>query len=333
MMSEINKNMLRERAARSQDITDEQWMQINPENRRLAEEFLSESTHLSPQSITQYRSGLRIFLFWIHETYGEKKMIHQIKKKDFLRFQNMLVRRGMSSSGIKSKRSCVSSFCKYLINFYEEEEDFLTFRNFVEGVPNPTLNKTYEKIPISEEESQKIIKALDEDKQWHILALYYMMYCTGSRRSEVIQLRKEILDYPYVEGKNYYLTHKVRCKGKGLEGEIRPLMFDDQAKEYIRKSLELRGEDDCPYIFATKYRGELRQLSTATVNYWFSEIISDIVGRRVNPHITRATRSTDILKTGADIKMAQKLLGHKSSETTSKHYDLREDQDDLSDIF
>lgn len=325
--------MLRERAPKSISITDEQYKQCNKENRRLAEEWLLEATHLSPNSISQYKSAIRIFLVWIHETFGENKQIHQIKKKDYLRFQNSLVRRGMSSGGIKLKRSCISSFCKYIINFYEEEEDYLTFRNFVDGVPNPTLNKVYEKVPISEEESQLIIKQLTEDENWRLLALFYFMYISGCRRAEVIQIKCIILDYPPVEGKSYYLTHNVRCKGKGVEGENRALLFDDRAKEFINKWMEVRGEDDNPYIFVTKYNKEIIQIKTSTVNDWFSNTISDIVGRRVNPHITRASRSTDILASGLNIKMAQKLLGHKDSSTTEKFYDLRKDQDDMGDIF
>lgn len=329
----FNKNMIRERAPRVPDITDEQYLKCNKENRRLVEEFLTESTHLSPNSVSQYRSALRIFLCWIHDTFGEEKRIHQIKKKDYLRFQNSLIRRGMASGGIKLKRSACSSLCKYIINFYEEEEDYLTFRNFVEGVPNPTLNKVYEKVPVSEEESELIIKSLTEDENWRLLALYYFMYTSGCRRAEVIQIRKEIMNYAPVEGKNYYWTHKVRCKGKGVEGETRALMYDDKAKEYIQKWLDARGEDDNPYIFTTVYNKEINQIKTSTVNDWFKEIISDIVGRRVNPHLTRASRSTDILKSGRDIKFAQKLLGHKDSSTTEKFYDLREDQEDMGDIF
>jgi DNA polymerase III epsilon subunit-like protein len=39
-MSEINKNMLRPIAEKLHEITDEMWLNINKENRELAEEFL-----------------------------------------------------------------------------------------------------------------------------------------------------------------------------------------------------------------------------------------------------------------------------------------------------
>lgn len=333
MDKQFKKNMLRDKAERSQEITPEQWQQVNSFNRNLVEEFLMESTQLSPRTIDQYRSGLHIFFHWVKETLGEDKKIFQLKKKDFLRFQNMLVRRGMSSSAIKFKRSAVSSFNKYLINFYEDDEDFLTFRNYVEGVANPTLNKTYDKIPLSQDEMESVVKILEESKQWQIIAALQFLYFSGCRRSELIEIKKEIIDYEYAEGTDYYITHKVRTKGKGSEGLLRPLLFGDTAKQAIIKWLEVRGDDDCEYVFTSKKNGKVNQISVSSVNYWFSEIISDIVGRRINPHLVRATRSTDILKSGKDIKKSQKLLGHKDSATTEKFYDLREDQEDMSDLF
>jgi site-specific recombinase XerD len=333
----IDKNMLRERAIKVPDVTDEMWKKVNPFNREKVEEFLLESTHLSKQSQIQYKSALRIFYFWVHDSLNDKN-IYEIKKKDFMRFQNFLIRRGLSSNGIKLKRSAVSSLNKYLINFYEDDEEFKTFRNFVEGVTNPTPNKVYNKIPLSKEEFELILKTLEEDEQWQILAAMHFLYASACRRGELLLLRKEIVNYAPIKDKegnptNMYRTHELRTKGKGEFGEIRCLLFDEKAKKAMEKWLEIRGEDDCPYLFISKYDGNARKLGLSAPNYWCKEIISDIIGRRVNPHLIRGTRSTHILESGLDIKKAQALLGHKQSSTTDQFYDLRQNKDDLSDIF
>ncbi|TPF17928.1 tyrosine-type recombinase/integrase [Priestia megaterium] len=338
-MSEFEKNMLRERAKPSNEITDEMWKEVNDFNRSKVEEFLEESTHLSVHSQKQYKSALRIFYHWVHTTLGEKKLIHQIKKKDFMRFQNFLIRRGLSSNAVKLKRSAISSLNKYIINFYEDEEEFLTFRNFVEGVPNPVLNKTYEKVVLSLEEIELICKTLEEDKQYQELLGFMLLYTSGCRRSELVQVKKEVFDYEQVkdaktgEPKGYYMTNTVRGKGKGELGEQYPLLFDDKVKDLMKLWLDQRGEDDCEYLFASRRNGKMTQISTSTVNYWFKEIFSDIIGRRINPHITRSSRSTHILESGQDIKKAQSLLRHKQSSTTEQFYDLRKDKDDLSGVF
>lgn len=334
---EIKMNTLRERASKEKPVTSEMWEKVNSYNRNFVEEFLMESTHLSAKSQVQYKSALYQFYYWVHETLNDKK-INQIKKKDFLRYQNSLIRRGVSSNGIKMKRSAISSMNKYLINYYEDEEDFMTFRNFVEGVQNPTPNKVYNKIPLSKDELELIYKTLEEDEEWQIIAGLKVLYSSGCRRGEFLQLKKEIVNYEPLKDKdgnptNTYKTNPVRAKGKGEQGEIRPLLIDKEAIDAINKWLEVRGEDDCEYIFISKHDGKIQQLGITTPNYWFKEIISDIVGRRINVHLTRSTRATHALEDGSDIKAVARLLSHKQTSTTEQFYDLRDNEDDVFDMF
>lgn len=329
---------LRERAKRIEDVTDKEWEGVNELNREKVDEFLYESVHLAEQTLRQYKSGLRLFYAWVEEKLNGKP-VHKIKKKEFMRYQNFLVRRGMSSNGIKFKRSAVSSMNKYLINFYEDEEEFETFRNFVEGVPNPAPNKVYNKIPLTEEEVQKVKDTLLEDEQYQILAAFSTLYDSGCRRSEFLQLRKSLVKYEQVkddEGNptGVYQTMNVRTKGAGEQGNLRPLYISDEAMNHIKLWLNKREEDDCEYIFVSKYNKQAQPINASAVNYWFSEIISDIVGRRVNPHIVRASRSSHLIKkSDGKLGQAQKLLGHKDSSTTNSFYNLNEDNDDIGDLF
>ncbi|WP_368900860.1 tyrosine-type recombinase/integrase [Oceanobacillus oncorhynchi] len=329
---------LRDRAQKVPDITDEQWQQVNSFNREKMEEFLYESIHLSQQSLTQYKSALRIFYTWVDEALNGKK-IYQIKKKDFMRYQNFLARRGMSSNGIKLKRSAVSSMNKYLINFYEDEEEFATFRNFVEGVPTPSPNKVYNKVPLTKEEIQNVKDTLLENEHYQILAAFSTLYDSGCRRSEFIQFRKEIVNYESVKDKDgnslgVYKTHDVRTKGAGEQGNVRYLLISDEAMSHIKLWLKHRGEDDCEYIFVSKRNDKYEGIHATAINYWFKEIISDIVGRRVNPHIIRASRSSHLIaENNGKLNKAQRLLGHKDSATTNSFYNLNEDDDDLGSMF
>jgi len=334
---EFETNQLRDRATKNKPVTEEMWDKVNPFNRNLVNEFLEESTHLSPRSAIQYKSALREFYYWVYETLNNKK-VFEIKKKDFMRFQNSLVRRGVSSNGIKMKRSSISSLNKYLINFYEDEDDFKTFRNFVEGVQNPSPNKVYNKVALSKDEYQLICETLEEDGQLQILAAIKILYASACRRSELIQLKKDVIHSEPILDKDgnptkMYKTAPIRTKGKGEQGNIRPIIIDEESIVAIKKWLEVRGEDDNPYIFVSRYRGEVRQVDVSALNYWFTDIISDIANRRVNVHLLRGSRATIALSEGADIKSVSKLLGHADISTTQNFYDLREDDDDLDGLF
>jgi site-specific recombinase XerC len=111
-------------------------------------------------------------------------------------------------------------------------------------------------------------------------------------------------------------------------------MFSDIAKDAIVKWLEVRGEDECPYVFVRKTKdGRVHQLSVSTFNDWCAGVFTEIVGRRVHPHQLRSSRATNaVVYDGQDIEKVKNLLGHMSSETT-KIYVVKEEEDDVGDLF
>lgn len=317
-------------------VTDEQWALCNEFNRKMTEEFLLESTQLSDKTINAYRSALRIFFNWVRENLDNISLL-EIKGRDYLKFQNFLVRRGLSSSAIKFKRSVISSLNEYIITYYEDKHP--TFKNFItKKIAVPPKQFVHEKKPMNEEEWNLLISTLEQEEEWQKIAYLKFTYSTGCRRAETRQLLKEVINYEPIkkikDGKEiiYYQTHDIRCKGRGKSGKIRKLMFDQEAMDSIKKWLEVRGEDDCPYVFVTKYRGQYKQVGETTFNDW-CEQFSEIIGRRVHPHQLREKRATDIVvNEGKDIKAAQKLLGHESSSTT-EIYVIRDDDEDIDEVF
>src|SRR5690606_29748892 len=136
------------------------------------------------------------------------------------------------------------------------------------------------------------------------------------------------------EDKDYYLTNPVRVKSRGRDGKQRKLLFSEEAMQALKKWLEVRGDDDCEYIFVKKTKdGKVYPLRPQAFNYWCQEIFSEIVGRRVHPHQLRSTRATHlVVEDSKDIKTAQALLGHQSPDTT-EIYVVRDMEDDVDDAF
>jgi len=312
------------------EVTDEEWSLVHKFNRDITEEFLQQQ-HLSDKTLMQYKSGLRQFFRFVHDQCMNKP-IYELKARDALKYQNFLLARGLSSSAVKLKRSVVSSLCGYVELYYGE--DYPLFRNiYNKQIPNPPKALRNEKKPLSEEELRHLIRTLEEREEWQMLAYIHFSYSSGARREEVRQLLKEVANYEKVKDKSYYLTHNIRCKGRSKQGKIRKLVFDETAMQAIKKWLEVRGEDDCPYVFVKKTKdGKVNQVNPTTFNYWCSEIFSEIVGRRVHPHQLRSTRATHLVLSGKNIESAQALLGHESSETT-KIYIVKETDDELDDAF
>lgn len=326
-----------------EEVADEFWEnEVNEINRELIEDFLSQG-HLSPKTLKQYKSALRIFARWIHENVRPKgkAIIPDLKPRDALRYQNWLIDKGLSSSAIKFKRSAVSSLCGFIEVYYNDE--YPTFRNiFTKAVPNVSKTPVKEKKPLTKAEIDKLVTHLRKEEDWQRLAWVLFTYSTGCRREESRQLLTEVVTYEKHKDndgneKNFYVTHPIRAKGKGREGKIRRFAFDEKAMEAIKKWIEYRKtivpDDDCPYVFVRKTKDGYKQLSANTFNLWCKKFSKILGGRPVHPHLFRISRATNtVVDEGKDIKAVQKLLGHESSQTT-EIYVVRDDSDDLDDLF
>ncbi|MGG3892012.1 tyrosine-type recombinase/integrase [Metabacillus fastidiosus] len=315
------------------------WFDENVEqfNQEITNEFLNQA-HLSPQTLSQYRSALYHFFKFVHDQCGNKS-ITDLKPRDALRYQNFLINRNLSSSAVKFKRSSVSSLCGYIELYYSDE--FPLFRNiYNKKIPNPAASKRHEKVPLTEEEFFNLIEVLTERKEYQMVAYLLFTYETGCRRGESRQLLRDFvnaekaIDKKTGEEKPYYFTSEIRCKGRGKEGKLRKFPVSEIAMEALKKWHEERGEDDCPYMFVKKTKeGKVNQLSASTFNYWCTEIFTEIVGKRVHPHLLRSSKATNLsLYGGKSIDAIQALLGHNSPDTT-KIYIVKDGEDELDELY
>lgn len=332
-------------------IEEEEYLQCNPLNRQFVEEYLDNSTQLSDRTLNTYKSNLRIWLVWIKDNLNNKN-ITEIKPREYLRFQNWLINRGCSSSDVRTKRSTISSLNNYIEVYYLDE--YPMYRNCVNSsIPVPENNYIHEKNPPTREEIEEMCKKLEESdnkNKYQLIAYLKFTFETGCRRSETVQIMKNIVNTEKVSKEievkdkdgnksmkvsSYYLTPKIRCKGRGKTGKIRQLKFSDYSMEWIKKWVEVRGDDDVPNLFVTKYNGSVKPASIYTINEWCSTTLTKLLGRNLHPHSLRSSVATDIVMVqGKDVNVARSLLGHESAEVTLAHYVVGYDMDaDADELF
>jgi integrase len=328
----IDKNMLRERASKLPEVTDELWKSVNEDYRLLVEEFISVQNH-SPQTKIQYTSGLRQFGFFVQQSMNGKAL-HKITKRDFLRYLSYLRDdRKMSSSAINLKKACVSSLCNYIENVVADDDDnYKQFRNFTRGLPAIPKNRVYDKVKVTYDEFQEMMKVLETDENYLGMAWLSTAFLVGSRRSELIQFKKEIINYKIPEGQNYVLSHIVRGKGKSTDGKPLEYMIPLEVLPYWKKWINVRGYES-EYVFTTRYQGEIRQMSSTWADNFCVEVLSNILGRRINVHIFKNSCITYHLERGVDINLVSKFIAHHENVSTTQIYDLRDFEDEKNGIF
>lgn len=145
-------------------------------------------------------------------------------------------------------------------------------------------------------------------------AILETLFSTGLRVSELCALNRHEINLEKGE---------LSVRGKG--GKVRVVFFSDRAvailQEYLAKRYDL---DKALFVRVPKgksprfnqrddWRLTPRSIQRLIKKY---AIKAGIVGKRVTPHVMRHSFGTDLLRSGADIRSVQALLGHANIATT-----------------
>jgi len=183
----------------------------------------------------------------------------------------------------------------------------------VELLSSPNL---WERIPqvLSPESVEKLLAAPGSDDRFYFRdrALLETLYATGSRASEVVNLKLQDLHLD---------SGFCKCLGKGSKQRVVPLGRPalKALREYLadfRPKLT-RNVLDCPWVFVSRGgRALTREMLWVLVKKYVQRAG---LNAKVSPHTLRHSFATHLLAGGADLRTVQELLGHANIRTT-QHY-------------
>lgn len=172
--------------------------------------------------------------------------------------------------------------------------------------------------PLSVAETEAILAATDLDTEGgrrdHLL--FNLLYHTGARVSEALQLRQQDL--------HLGPSSTVRFQGKGRKARVIPLL-KPLAQELLR-TLAQRPCEPAALLFAncrsqplTRWgvAKRLRQAVARALPH-----CPTLKGRTVSPHTFRHTTALRLLQADVDILVIALLLGHESPTTTHHYLEL-----------
>ena len=143
-------------------------------------------------------------------------------------------------------------------------------------------------------------------------AIFETLYSSGIRVSELEGL--DVFDVDFTKC-------LIRVVGKGNKERIVPIGKKAVAtiKEYRRRLQSEAGiaEEDNGPLFLNKDNGRLTSRSIARILNKTARECGLLIP--VSPHALRHTYATHMLDAGADLRVVQELLGHKSLSTTQKY--------------
>ena len=259
------------------------------------EDYLRFEKKYSENTILSYKRDLKKTNDYL------KKDFTKLNKKDIQNYIQKLSK-AENTSSVSRLISTLKSFYKFLeINKY-------TSINPLTTITNPKTQKKLPKV-LTEEEVNKLLDInLKTDFDYRNKAMLELMYSSGLRVSELINLTVNDIDL---------VNSSVRIFGKGSKERIVPL--DDYAIEalkhyisYHRKNLFKHGENN--YLFLNNHGNKMTRQG-------FFKILVKIakekgIKKELSPHTLRHSFATHLLKHGADLRSIQELLGHSDISTT-----------------
>lgn len=265
-------------------------------------QYLEIEKNYSFHTLKSYGDDLNEFAtFFQAENAGTG--IGKASKIDIRNFLVHLSSTSISERTINRKLSSLKSYYKYLMKIGEIESS--------PAVGLKTL-KQYNKVQVPFSEAE-MLHLFDRDEVFpddfvgiRDKLMMEMFYQTGMRRSELIQLKPEDVDFA---------QKQLKVLGKRNKERIIPL--SEELLENIKHYLEFRNRifiDGEKNLFLTeKGKAFYDKLVYNLVNNYLSNISTK---QKKSPHMLRHSFATHLLNRGADLNAVKELLGHSNLAAT-----------------
>jgi integrase/recombinase XerD len=231
--------------------------------------------------------------------------VEALVRADLEAFIRHLMGEGRSPRSVARLVACLSGFYRFLS---------------VHGhrVDNPAVDlqapRAWKVLPkcVSPEAVDRLLAAPDvtTPRGLRDRAIIELLYATGLRVSELVQLRPQDL---HLEGG--YLT----TTGKGRKQRIVPV--GDEAVSWVRRYLSdarptLLGRRSSPRLFVNARGGGpgITRVGLWKILKGYGKVVG--LAPQISPHVLRHSFATHLLERGADLRAIQMMLGHSDLSTT-----------------
>ncbi len=261
-------------------------------------DFLKYEKCLSDNTILAYKKDIESFTEYlkdlkIYDSSG-------VGRKNIGSYTTYLATNNIKPSSIVRKIASIKGFFRFL-NARQEIKN------------NPSLDVSSPKVP------NRLPKVLSIDEIEKLLigkmdlmdkAIFELLYATGLRVSELVNLTVDNIDFK---------RNTVRTIGKGSKERIIPLgskaktalkayLADREIKIKLMSPKYLKAD----MVFLNQHGGAISRQYV----YSFIKEQGKIINKNISPHTIRHSFATHLLENGADLRVVQELLGHSSIVTT-----------------
>ena len=257
-------------------------------------DYLQFEKKLSLNTLNSYKDNLNQFTKY----FGNIDIL-KLEEKDIKKFIQDLDKTEQTKAHYIT---VINSFYNFIC------DENLINKNPCENIRLPKLPKKLPNYLTIEEVDKLLDVRLDTPLAYRNKAMLELLYSTGVRITELIELKLNNIDFT---------DELIRVMGKGSKERIIPL--GEEAVKYLSlyinqyRNLILKTKTS-EYLFINNFGNQITRQG-------FFKIIKNEckihgIEKNVSPHTLRHSFATHLLNNGADLRIIQELLGHSDISTT-----------------
>lgn len=253
---------------------------------------------LSDNTLNSYKEDIKLFLL-SNPDINSLENITEAHLENFLIVEDQ---KGLSSNTLLRRISSILGFYQFLI-------DEGIYKGEIPKIDKPRKEKRLPNSLTSEEiDALFLAPNLLTDKGIRDRAILEMLYATGLRVSELLNLKMKDIDF---------LSRFLKVHGKGNKERIVP--YSEFSRIYLDKYLSgprkrFAKLTSSKYLFLNKKGEPLTRIYLFKALKEYAKIAN--IDHPVSPHLLRHSFATHLLENGASLRSVQELLGHSKISTT-----------------
>ena len=234
--------------------------------------------------------------------------IEKITKEVIVQFLDWLeTSRNVSILTRNQRLACIKSFYKYVqsneLDLFDNCSTILSIKN--KKVPNKMISY------FNEEETKIMINYLNNRKDLKKLTMICVLYETGARVSEFINIKLTDL--------NLSENASITLYGKGNKTRIVPISQElvKLINKYLKESYINYGDD---YLFYSNYK---RSYERTSINKIINKLVLELKIKystyfkgNYHPHSFRHSKATHLYNNGSPLLYVKDFLGHSTISST-----------------
>lgn len=265
-------------------------------------DYINKEKKYSPHTFLAYQKNLFDFQNYCFENFN-LETIDKVEYNHIRSWIISLVELKNSNRTINRKISVLRSYYKFLLKTE-------TIKSSPLKLHRPLKASKKVNVPFSIDEVSQLLNGNLFSKDYQGLlekTIITLLYYTGIRRQELINLKMEAVDLD---------SEYIKVKGKRNKERLIPLLPEliSSLRLYLKEKNKTFDQIVQVYFFCLPSGLKLNEgFVYQTVNYYFSKVSTKV---KKSPHILRHSFATHLLNNGADLNSVKELLGHESVAAT-----------------